>query len=156
METPNIQTKKQAKKALENAKNKGSGVIYRLNSVFPFDLFPDSIVIDHNKVSIVRRTGPFSQKIFPIALADIKTVTVYSGILFASLTLEIAGYEQNPGTVIKLNKFKAQKARKIIMGLIVANRQEIDLSKLSTKQLSRDLPKIGKTNDKPQGLAKYV
>lgn len=89
-------------------------------------------------------------------MADIKTVTVYSGILFASLVLETAGYETNPGPIIKLNKSEARKARKIIMGLILADRKSIDVSEIPTKKLSRDLPKIGKSGDKPQGLARII
>gem|GEM_PF-4720400 len=64
--TNNQDTKKNSAKALETEKNKGSGVIYRLNSVFPFDLFPDSIVIDHHKITVIKRYGPFPNIFFQL------------------------------------------------------------------------------------------
>src|SRR3989344_3628797 len=74
-------------------------VIYKASSVFPFQLFPDKIIIDKNKVSIIRKML-FFKRIFPILYEDIQTVKVNRGILLAAVEFEVRGYEQNPRPVL--------------------------------------------------------
>lgn len=126
-------------------------VIYELSSAFPFQLFPDKIIIDENKVSIVRKEL-FFKRIFPIMIDDILTVKINRSILFASLEFDIKRYEENPSPTTYLWPKEASLAKRYIFGLVQAKRENIDLSALSTKQLKRKLLEIGRASDEADTL----
>src|SRR5687767_8473081 len=79
-------------KKLDVLTTETESVIYQVASVFPFQLFPDKIIVDKNKVTIVRKQLLY-KRIFPILLEDIRTVKVTRGPFFASIEFEVSGYE---------------------------------------------------------------
>lgn len=122
-------------------------IIFGLRSVFPLQLFPDAIVIDYVKVDIVYGIFFKTQKIFPILIQDITTVKISYGILFATLSFEVRGYEKNPQPVGFLKKDEAITARRIIMGLIACKRNKVDLTQLSPGEAAEKLEEIGSVEE---------
>src|SRR5581483_1324038 len=61
--------------------------LFKLSAFFPFDLWPDSISIDIEKVSIVIRVFFRSDFIHTIPIKDIKDVTVETNIFFGTLKI---------------------------------------------------------------------
>lgn len=118
--------------------------LFEISSVFPFDFFPDKIVIDENKVSLIFGIFFFSEQVFPIFIKDIKNVTVSSSILFASLTFELTGYEKNPQKIKYLWIPGAMRARRIITGLVACHAEKIDTTKLSESKLLEKVEEIGR------------
>lgn len=118
-------------------------VLFTTRTIFPFDFFPDIIQIDENKVDIIERIFFFSEQVFPIAITDIRNVTVTTDLLFASLTIEIRGYETNPGQIKFLQKYAAAKIRRLIFGLMQCKKQDIDLTSIPVKELVPKLEQIG-------------
>lgn len=59
-------------KKLNNLINNSHRILYEAASVFPFDFFPDRIVIDENKINIIHGVFFYSNKIFTILLEDVK------------------------------------------------------------------------------------
>lgn len=133
-------------KKLEKLAQESEKTIYELSSVFPFQLFPDKIIIDKLKVTVIRN-DLFYRRTFPILIEDIKTIKVTGGILFASMEFEVAGYEENPQAVTHLWPKDATKAKQYILGLIKTTKEKIDLSALSTDQVKKNLEEIGKAKE---------
>jgi|SRR5688572_17415747 len=131
---------------LDKLAEETNSVIYEISSTFPFQLFPDKLIIDENKVTIIRREI-FFKRIYPILLRDILTVRVDRSILFASMNFEVKRYTKNPRPIVYLSPRRANKARQYIMGLVQAKRAGIDLSKLTTDQIRERLEEIGKTQE---------
>lgn len=125
--------------------------IYEFSSVFPFQLFPDRVIIDKNKVTVVRK-HLFFKRIFPILLEDIRTVRVNRGIIFAAMEFEVMGYDQGPEPVAHLWPEQAKKAEEYLLGLIKSKRERVNLAKLSPDKIKKRLRGIGKMEEKVEDL----
>lgn len=121
-------------------------IIYELSSTFPFQLFPDKIVIDENKVTIFRREL-FFQRTYPILIEDILTIRLDEGILFSSLTFSANKFINMKRPLTYLKPEEAKKARQYIMGLVQAKKAKIDLSKLTLQEIRIKLEEIGRTQE---------
>lgn len=121
-------------------------IIYEISSTFPFELFPDRIILDQNTVTIVRKDMLF-KRIFPIMYEDIVTIKVNRSILFASLEFEIKQFEKNPRPVNFLWPTEADTARKYIMALTQAKRAGINFANLDSREVLKKLKKIGEEED---------
>jgi len=117
-------------------------VIYEISSVFPFQLFPDRLTIDLNKITIFRNS--FLNKLtFPVFIENILTLNFNRDIFFASLTFEIRGFETNPAVLTHLRRKEAGRAEQYILGLIKAKNEGINLSKIPINILREKLENIG-------------
>lgn len=120
--------------------------LFRLSTIFPFDLFPDEVVIDVDKVSVITGVFFFSKRIHSVFIQDITDVFVDSTLIFATLEIVDSGFVENSIKIKPISRTEAMRARKIIQGLIVAKKQEIDLSKiLDLPDLVNKLEKLGET-----------
>jgi hypothetical protein len=129
---------------LDNLINYTNARLYKLSSVFPFDLFPNDVIINQKQVQIVNRYFFFARRDFPILIKNILVPVVETSIFFASLSMEVVGFEQNPDPVKFLKKDEALRAKAIIMGLIVCDKEGIDLSKYSPEDILAKVEEIGK------------
>src|SRR5258708_7965897 len=71
---------------------KSDRVLLKIKSVFPFEFFPDSIVIDESKVSIIHRIFFWTAAIQSIPIQHVQDVEVDTSILFATLKILPAGF----------------------------------------------------------------
>ncbi len=123
-------------------------VLFTTKAIFPFDLFPNMIRLDENKLDIINNLFFFSEQVFPIAISDIKNVTVTTDLFFATLCVEIGGYETNPGPIKFLPKGDAVKLRRLIFGLMEAKKENIDLGSIPINELVPKLEQIGRVRGK--------
>ena len=124
---------------------KSRTILYRISSVFPFDFFPDTLIIDETKVEIRQRIFFMFEKVSPILISDIKTVTVSCGPIFASLVIELVGQQQdNPDPINYLWRWEARRACRIILGLITCFQEGIDLGQLANDNVIERLVIIGR------------
>ena len=102
-----------------NYKNK---ILMRIHSVFPFDLFPDTITLQKDKIDIIHRPFFFTKEVFTVFINDIRTIRINSGPFFATLSFELKGMmeEQNPEPISFLRKKSAKKIRKLALNLCVS------------------------------------
>lgn len=121
-------------------------MLLRISAIFPFDLFPDEIIIDECKVSVVFREFFFSEDIHSINIDMIRDVDVESGPFFAKLQIVPDGYPSRPLIIRYLRKKDAYRAQSVIQGLMVAKRNDIDLNKVDETDLVGKLEVLGKTH----------
>ena len=124
-------------------------VLLTISSFFPFDLFPDKIIVDENKVRIINKFFFFTEKIDCILLDNITDVEITTSPFFATLKIRDASYYRYP-RIFKVRLLKiheALEASRLIQGLISAKKAFIDFSNLNLKVLKEDLELLGDTDE---------
>jgi hypothetical protein len=134
-------------KKLDDLVSKSRRILYRTKTVFPFDLFPDEIIIDENKVDIIVKPFFYTENIFPVLLKNIHGVTINSSLFFASLSFEVIGMENDPGEIRFLWSNDAYKIKRIVTGLTIAIKEGLDLSKIPAEELVTKVEEIGKSRN---------
>jgi hypothetical protein len=96
--------------------------LMKIHSVFPFDLFPNTIALQKNKIDIIHRHFFFTKEVFTVFINDIRTIRIHSGPFFATLSFELKGMteEQNPEPISFLRKKNAHKIRGLALKLCVS------------------------------------
>jgi hypothetical protein len=140
---PSDSSKQQEKEKLDKLVQSSKEVIYGISTVFPFNFFPDTITVVKEKVDITYGVFFSSKEVFSILTPDIRGVVIDHGLYFATLHFEVIGYERNPDPVKYLKVGEAVRMRRIILGLIACDKEKIDLSHFSTKELRTKLEEIG-------------
>lgn len=121
-----------------------SAVLYSLSSVFPFDLFPDKIIIRLNHIDVVHGIFFWSGTTDRIQVIDIRDVSVQYNPFFGRLKIIPVGTPDNTLSVKFLWRHQALRAKRIILGLLECHRQHVNLSKYSRQQLLAYVEKIGR------------
>jgi hypothetical protein len=145
----NPKKKKEAKK-LDDLVKKSSRELFRMSTVFPFDLFPNTITVDEEKVNIIYRYFfNLEKNIFSILIKNITGVYIRNFWFLTAMTFEVTGYETNPEPVRFLYTRDAIRARRIILGLVACEKEKVDISKIPTDELVAKAEEIGKANENP-------
>jgi hypothetical protein len=139
--TPVPEAKEEVKK-LNKLVIETNRVIYELTQVFPFRLFPDKIIIDENKLTIIRR-GLFYKRVTPIPYDRLVTVRVNRSFYFATIDFEVFRFAEDPPPINYLSPKEANAAKSYIMALIQVTQQGIDLSKVPIEETKTKLLQIG-------------
>lgn len=117
-------------------------VLFACKSVFPFDFFPNEVIIDINKITLIDREFFMSGGIQSIYLKDIYDVEIETGPFFSTLIISNTYFTANKLEVKYLKKKDAVKLREIMLGLICANKVGIDLTKLDKTNLKENLIRL--------------
>lgn len=147
--------KKEQEEKLDSLVAKSFGQLYRIQSVFPFDLFPDEIIVDRTKVDVINREFLSTAMIRSVLLKDITDVMVQTSIMFAKLTIVARSFADQVLEVKFLKKQEAIRARRIIQGLVAAVNQGVDLAPFSDEELMQKIEDLGQAisnEDKMAGI----
>lgn len=137
-----------AKEKLMQAVGDSRDVIARATTVFPFTLFPDTITIDRNKVSVTHRTFFNVAEVQSFRIEDIFNVTVQLGPFFGGIQLATQFYDaEKPYTVNMFWRSDALRIKRIIQGYMIALKKKVDTSALSSKELAKALDDLGKVGE---------
>lgn len=138
------QPQKNTKEQIEGLIKSTDTPLFTFSTIFPFDLFPDTVVIDTRKVSILNKEFFWSGRTQSIMIKDVRDVLVETSPFFAKLTVVDKGFTENSVSLRFLKKSDALKARRIIQGLIIAADQNIDLTKLKPEEVGQKVEELGK------------
>lgn len=117
--------------------------LFTVSSVFPFHLFPDSIIIDEHKINVIIREFFWSGRVLSIYIQNISDVFIDKSVFFATIKIVDKGYIENFVSVSYLWKKEAAKARNIIQGLVIAEKEGIDLTKIDNNELVTQVEMLG-------------
>ncbi len=126
-------------------------VILKVSGVFPFDFFPDELVIEKNKVNYINRYFFWSGKVRSVLIENIEDITIETSPFFASLEIEEVGHGQEKIALGYIWKEKAKVAREVIQGLIICKRTGIKIPDISSKDLIAKLQEIGSVSGMEKG-----
>src|SRR5690606_20227287 len=96
---------------LEQIVETSQKVLMRVKSVFPFQFFPDTVIVDPTKVDIIYSDFFWHRFVFTIPITAIKLIKINVGLFFATLLNEVDGYETNPDAVTFFPRNEAIKLR---------------------------------------------
>lgn len=118
----------------------------RARTVFPFDLFPDTVTVDRTQVVIIQRSFFFVGGTTSIRLEDILNVTANVGPFFGSIKISTRYFDPDkPYEVRRLWREDALRVQAIVQGLIIATQKEIDTTVFNRRELVKGLTKVGQT-----------
>ena len=129
--------------------DKSQKILFRAHIIFPLDLFPDCIVIDETKVSLIKHTFVKSEEVRNVLIEDISDVNINITMFLASLEIVNSSNQRFPIKLklVNLRPKDAIKARKIIQGLIAAKRSKIELGEVNKDDVSYELQALGESQE---------
>ena len=119
-------------------------ILMSITSVFPFDFYPTTINVEATRVTIINRQL-FASQVHSIDIKDICSVFIETGILFAAITLISTTYSQKKLVVTKLWKKEAILLRRIIEGLRMFEKNNINTTNFSRVELLSKLKELSET-----------
>lgn len=132
------------KRELQRARKKSHEILFRTDTVFPFTLFPDTIILDREKLTIINRHFFWVATINSTPIRDALSVTLNLGPFFGSLQISSRYFSSNPYSMNYLWRSDAIKLRHLIQGYIIVEEQEIDCSKIAKGELITMLLDLGR------------
>ena len=118
-------------------------VLMTVETVFPFTLFPDTVTIDREKITITQRLFFQVAKINSTQISDIQSIQANVGPFFGSLRITSKFFVNNPQSVKFLWRHDAEKVQRLVQGFIIAKQKDIDCSEIDKDKLIAMLSDLG-------------
>ncbi len=129
---------------LRNLATRSHEVLASITTVFPFTIFPDTLLLDRTKITIIKRNFFFSSEVMSIRIEDILNVTSGIGPFFGSIT--IASRVLSSEDHFTINYFWRHEAvhmKHLIQGYVIAQHNGIDTKHLEKRELLATLSELG-------------
>lgn len=112
-------------------------VMLQIDTVWPFDLFPDTLIIDPLKLTYTHRSFFMVEYTESILIEDLIEADVEEAPIFAALRLCFVSYPTRQIVIKPLWKSQAARARELIAGLRVAHRKHLHIENLPTEKFNK-------------------
>ena len=126
--------------------------LLRAQTVFPFTFFTSTLVIDTTKVTLATKQMLATEYVTTIPLKDLSDVTVQTVAFLGTVMIRYMPQSNTPGMnepvnvcIPNLRREAAILAKNILKGALVAKAEEIDIAKLSPKEIAEVLYKFGQS-----------
>jgi|SRR6185437_6270443 len=118
--------------------------LYQISAIFPLQLFPDQLIIDTQKITLIynQLLGEVRETILIDQIGDLDLTL---GPLFRSLNILSISHGKQWLKISQLRRDQALRAKRIIEGLIIARRGNIELDD-SDQKLTNELEILGSVN----------
>ena len=145
-ESNDSQEKSAEPQELNSLVNKTSNTLLIVRSMRIFDLFPDKLIIDENKVSFIYKDAFSVRSIHSVLIENITYVEAHTSLITGCLVVVDSSNYRHPIElkIENLRKDAAIRARKLIQGLVHAKVTKADLSQLSPYDLENNLEELGR------------
>jgi hypothetical protein len=135
--------------ALKKAVKKSHEVLALARTVFPVDLFPDSIVVDRTKINLTKRTFFWTSSTISFQIEDVLNVSCGIGPMFGSLT--IASRVMSSVDHYQINYLWRSDAiflKHLIQGHIIAKNNKLGTDHLTVEEMIETLCELGIDSDR--------
>lgn len=122
---------------------KSQDILFEVSTVWPFTLFPDTVCLDREKLTIANRYFWRVAKITSTPVSEIMTVEANVGPFFGSVHLTFRFFADNQRTVNFLTRSQAVHLQRLLHGYIIAHRREIDTTHVPKDKLITMLIELG-------------
>jgi hypothetical protein len=133
-------------RALVDLANTTERTLLLAKAVFPFELFPDTLRIDRQKITVIHNDFLKMAHTTSIRLKDLGNVEVVLGPFFGTIILTSLYYRNNTQTINFLTRNDAIHAHRLLQGFMVAHNANIDTDNISEEDLIELLYRIGNEN----------
>lgn len=140
-------TKNQAEKKevdrqkVDDLVKKSNRCIISVSSLFPWNIFPNTIDVEDSRVTFTRRQFMSSQT-HSVEIKDISNVFIESSFFFATLQIVSRTFIKNNIKINYLHKDKTKKVKMIIEGLRTFATNDIDTSNYEIDELVSKLGEL--------------
>jgi hypothetical protein len=144
-----IKGKSEAEKKLIEAKSlleiteESQEELISVTAVFPFQLFPDTITVDRQKVSIIRRRFFWVADTAVTKIGDIINVEASTGPFLGSVKIFSRYLSDSHYSMSYLKRGDAQRLQRVLQGLLIAHEKGIDSSLIPKNELITMLLELG-------------
>lgn len=108
---------------------KSNRILLRISThKFPFDLFPDTITVDEERVTVIIRNFFMSSEVHSVDLKDVSNIFINMTPFFAQLVIVSKTFTENEIRIASLWKDEAIYLRRIVEGLRTFASENIDTS----------------------------
>ena len=114
---------------------------------FPIDMFPDTIKVDEEKVTVITRPFLLSSEVYGVDLKDVTNVFINTSPFFAQLVVVSKTFEENIIQISSLWIKDAVYVRRIIEGMRVMIHNQVDTSVYSKTELLSKLEELSVTDE---------
>ena len=120
-------------------------VLLKITTLFPLDIFPDDIIVDEDKVTIVKKGLTGVSNIQSIFLEDVSHINVNKVPFAASLNITDSSNIRHPitHTIANLSSKDALLAQCVIQGLILAKRKGISFQGCNKRLMEEEVRRLG-------------
>ncbi len=132
------------RQAIEDMVINSNRILLRISSVFPWKIFPSSIIAEETRLTIIHRQL-FTSQVHSVNIKDIANIFIDTGILFAELIVVSNTFAQNQVAIHKLWKKDAIFMRRIIEGLRMFVAKDIDTTSYKVEDLVNKLKELSTT-----------
>lgn len=141
------QQNKNREKSSHPSQESKNRALLTLSTVFPLDLFPDEIIIEDDKINIISREFFATEQIYSIPLEEIGDIFVSTVPYLATLTIIDNRYKETPVKIKYLWQDQAKQARKLVLGLILGKKQQIDFSQMTSEEIKKKTSELGEIKE---------
>lgn len=113
--------------------NRANEVLFEFETLFPFDFFPDKIILDRFKINVIKRDFLGSERITTIPLSGMIAVKVNTGPLSSQMIIKDP--EQGEVHVENVPTDAANHFRELVEGIVVGIRQGINFLGMSREEV---------------------
>ncbi|MBA3757548.1 hypothetical protein H0X09_01670 [Candidatus Saccharibacteria bacterium] len=128
---------------LVDVTEKAHEILFKGDTVFPFNLFPDTITLDREKITIAKRFFFSVAKITSVPVRDILSVEADIGPFFGSIHIASRYFVTNPSVVTFLWRKDTLRLQRLLQGYIIAHERKLDCSNIPTDELIKILDDLG-------------
>lgn len=118
-------------------------ILYEATTVFPFTLFPDTVSLDREKITIAERFFWRVAKITSVPISEIMSCQASVGPFFGSLHIVLSFFVDNEKSIKFLWREDAQELQRMLHGYIIAHKRKINTTNVSTEELKVMLKDLG-------------
>lgn len=138
--------------AMDDMITRSNEVLARATTVFPLTFFPDSVILDRTKLTVIRRNFFFSEDVMSIRIEDILNVSANVGPFFGSITIATRVMSTDDHfTIYNFLREDVMHLKHMIHGYVIARHNNIPCDHLTLEQLIHTLEELG--HDKHSRLA---
>jgi hypothetical protein len=134
---------------LEEVLVRSNQVLAVAKSVFPWSLFPDTIILDRTKLTVIRRSFFMTEDVMSIRIEDVLNVSATVGPIFGSIT--VATRVMSSTDHFTLNHFLREDVmhmKHMIQGYVIARHNNIACDHLTYEELIHTLRELGHETSK--------
>src|SRR3990167_4314227 len=133
-------------KKLSEVTSGSHDVLYKADSIFPFTLFPDTIILDREKLTIINRYFFSTSKTTTTPILDVINVEATTGPFFGSIHITLRDMPMDPHSINYLRRSDAMALQCLVEGCVIAREREIDTDHIDRAELIALLKDLGSEN----------
>jgi hypothetical protein len=115
--------------------NAANETLFQMSATFPFQLFPDQIILDRLKINIIKKNFFASSQITTLPLSNTISVKVNSNPFFSQVEISDTNLRGATTFVRHLRKDDAMKFKTLVQGIVIGMNQGIDLMSMTSNEL---------------------